>query len=203
MPIAVTAAATASLLAMGVACGGCATTSAVAAPAVAQAPPPNAFAAAQAAFRARVEAYLAVRRTATDRTPEVSETGDPAKITSRQQQVGRAIAAARAGAKPGDLFADDIAPYLRHIVAADFAARTAADRAALAEDLPPGAQVTINAPYPTDLPLLSVPAKLLGQLPTLPEAVEYRLLRRQLILRDRDANLVIDILPAGPSRAPR
>ena len=35
---------------------------------------------------------------------------------------------------------------------------------------------------------------LAAKLPTLPEELEYRLVDRQLLLRDRDANLVIDVL---------
>jgi hypothetical protein len=41
---------------------------------------------------------------------------------------------------------------------------------------------------------VSVPAKLLAMLPMLPEALEYRFIDRHFLLRDRDANLVIDIL---------
>jgi hypothetical protein len=52
----------------------------------------------------------------------------------------------------------------------------------------------VNQSYPTKIPLVTVPAGLLKQLPTLPEALEYRLVDRRLLLRDRDANLVIDVL---------
>ena len=57
-----------------------------------------------------------------------------------------------------------------------------------------GVQVTINRPYPTTLPLLTVPSNLLVNLPMLPDDLEYRIVDRHLMLRDRDANLVIDML---------
>jgi hypothetical protein len=62
--------------------------------------------------------------------------------------------------------------------------------------------VKVNQPYPANLPLVSVPAKLLAQLPMLPEELEYRLVDRRLLLRDRDANLVVDVLVGTePKRA--
>jgi len=48
--------------------------------------------------------------------------------------------------------------------------------------------------YPTTLPLVSVPAKLLARLPMLPEALEYRLIDHYFLLRDRDANVIVDVL---------
>ena len=60
----------------------------------------------------------------------------------------------------------------------------------------------INQPYPPDVALATVPPKLLAQLPMLPEELEYRLVDRRLLLRDRDANLIVDVLVgAEPTRA--
>ena len=41
--------------------------------------------------------------------------------------------------------------------------RSPADRKALFEEIPPGLQLKINQPYPTTLPLVSAPAKLLAR----------------------------------------
>lgn len=65
---------------------------------------------------------------------------------------------------------------------------------ALFNELPKGVRIGINQPYPTTLPLVSVPAKMLAMLPLLPDTLEYRLIDRHVLLRDRDANLVIDML---------
>jgi hypothetical protein len=48
--------------------------------------------------------------------------------------------------------------------------------------------------YPTTLPLVTVPAKLLRALPELPDGLEYRILGRHLILRDVKANLIVDFV---------
>ena len=59
-------------------------------------------------------------------------------------------------------------------------------------------KLVVNKPYPTTIPLVTAPAKLLAALPKLPEVVEYRLVDRRLLLRDRDANLIVDVLVGVP-----
>jgi len=148
---------------------------------------------ASAAFKKRLDDYLKLRSSITAKIPDVSETHDPNKISRREKALGEAIAAARASAKPGDLFGD-ITPYITQIMAKDWATRSAVDRKAIYKELPAGVKISINQPYPTTLPLLTVPSNLLVNLPMLPDDLEYRIVDHLLLLRDRDANLVIDIL---------
>jgi len=156
--------------------------------------PVNALAQEMVDFHKRIDGYMKVRDEATKDLPDVKETGDPAKISTREKALGLAIAKARAGAKPGDVFGVEMSMYLKKTLADDWKSRSPADRKALFEELPPGIKLAINQSYPTTLPLVSVPAKLLAKLPTLPEALEYRLIDRYFLLRDRDANLIIDVL---------
>jgi len=153
----------------------------------------NPTAEAIAAFQKRVQTYLVLRKDITKKLPEVKETGDPAKISAREKALGQAIAAWRTGAQPGDIFGD-LSSFLREVVAEDWKSRSAADQKAALSELPKSLKLAVNEPYPTTLPLATVPANLLARLPKLPEELEYRLVDRQLILRDRDANLVIDVL---------
>jgi hypothetical protein len=141
-----------------------------------------------------VDAYLELRKAITSKVPEVKETGDPAKISEREKALGQAIAKARASAKDGDVFGPEMSAYLRRILTADWKSRSAADRKALFEEVPSDLQLKVNQPYPTTIPLITVPAKLLAQLPMLPEELEYRLVDRRLLLRDRDANLIADVI---------
>ena len=161
----------------------------------AQQPPVNPLAQSMVDFHKRIDAYVKLRDEITRKIPEMKETGDPAKISAREQALGQAIAVARASAKPGDLFGPDMSAYLKKTLAEDWKSRSAADRKALFEEIPPGLQLKVNQPYPTTIPLVSVPAKLLAMLPTLPELLEYRLVDRDFLLRDRDANLILDVLP--------
>ena len=169
---------------------------------LAQQTPVNPLAQAMANFKKRVDAYLQLRNAVTQKHPEVKDTGDPGKISQREKNLGKGIALARAHAKAGDVFGPDMSPHLLKILEADWNARSAADRKGIFAELPPGLVLKVNQPYPTNLPLLSVPAKLLAQLPTLAEELEYRLVDRRLLLRDRDANLIVDVLVGTePKRA--
>ena len=46
-------------------------------------------------------------------------------------------------------------------------------------------------------PFSSVPPSLLLKLPPLPEEVRYRFVGRSLILRDTEANVILDYIPDG------
>ncbi len=48
--------------------------------------------------------------------------------------------------------------------------------------------------YPPTLPLATFPANLLKALPELPKELEYRMVGRDLILRDVTGNVIVDIL---------
>lgn len=156
--------------------------------------PVNPLAQEMVEFKKRVDAYLELRRAIAGQLPEVKETGDPAKISEREKALGKAIATARAKAKAGDVFGPGMSRHLQRILAEDWNARSAADRQALFEEIPPGLQLKVNEPYPTSIPLVTAPPKLLAQLPMIPEELEYRLVERRLLLRDRDANLIVDVL---------
>lgn len=163
--------------------------------------PVNPVAQAMADFKKRVDAYLALRSRVAKDYPEVKETGDPSKISAREKALGKGIAMARANAKAGEIFGG-VSQHLLDVVEADWNSRSAADRKALLAELPPGLVLKVNQAYPTHIPLATVPPKLLAQLPTLPEELEYRLVDRRLLLRDRDANLIVDVLAgAEPKRA--
>jgi hypothetical protein len=156
--------------------------------------PVNPLAQAMADFKKRVDAYLDLRRAVASKLPEVKETGDAAKISGREKALGKAIAKARATAKAGDVFGPEMSRHLQRILAEDWNSRSEADRKAIFKEIPPGLVLKVNQAYPTTIPLVSVPAKLLAQLPTIPEELEYRLVDRRLLLRDRDANVIVDVL---------
>ena len=155
----------------------------------------NAYGAAVKAFRDRTDAYLAVHKKAAEGIPPLKETSDPAKLTAREQALGEAIRQARAGAKPGDIFGTELAAHIRNVIRKDWTKRSAADKAGLISEVPPGSLADVNATYPPKLPLGTFPASLLAALPPLPEDLEYRFVGRHLILRDVKANIIVDVLP--------
>ncbi len=55
----------------------------------------------------------------------------------------------------------------------------------------------MNAVYPERAALATVPALILTNLPRLPDGLEYRFMGRELILRDREANVIVDFVPGA------
>src|SRR5688572_6477846 len=155
--------------------------------------PVNARAQAMVDFKKRVDGYLDLRRAITQKIPEVKETGNPAKIHEREVALGKAIEMARPNAKAGATFAP-VSTYLPKIVEDDWNSRSPAHRKRMLSELPQGLLLRINQPYPPNRPLATAPSQLLAQLPMLPQELEYRLLSRRLLLRDRDENLIVDVV---------
>ena len=55
--------------------------------------------------------------------------------------------------------------------------------------------LAVNAVYPDAAPFSTVPPSLLLKLPPLPEEARYRFVGRALILRDTEANVILDFIP--------
>src|SRR5205814_1532560 len=126
-------------------------------------------------------------------------TKSPKQIADRETALGQAMRAARPNAKPGDLLAPDVAATVRTIVYNEFAHRS---QAALrnredAVDEVPAFTPEVNQIYPSTYPLATFPPGVLRQLPPLPKPLEYRFVQRTLIIRDSEANLIVDVLPAA------
>lgn len=171
-------------------------------PAVRETPAVNEYGAAVKEFRDRAQAYLEQQKEIAKGLPPLKNTNDAAELTGREDELGRRIALARATAKPGEFIGSNLEPYVREAVKKDWANRPSDARLAVGEDLPRTDLAKINAVYPKDQPLSTVPASLLAALPPLPEGLEYRLVGRHLIVRDVTANLVIEVLPNVLPQAP-
>ena len=122
------------------------------------------------------------------------DTKDPAKIADREKALGDALIKQRPDAKPGDFLITQYQPILRTIIKEDFAKRPLADRKALIRELPKGMKIDVNTIYPTAIPLATFPSNLLQKLPALPPELEYRIVGRDLILRDVTGNVVVDVM---------
>ena len=151
-------------------------------------------AATVAEFEAKVQQYVAFRQQHVGAPPK--PTNNPADIVSKQQEMGNKIRVVRAGAKQGEIFTPQIATYFRRQIAASFAgAHGKQIRASLAHAEPVKMELQINQSYPPNQPLQSTPPTLLLNLPNLPDGLEYRLLDRELVLRDTEGNVVVDYVP--------
>jgi hypothetical protein len=159
------------------------------------APAVNETGAATKAFLDRLQEYVKFHNNVEKMVPPVKETSDPAKLAEREKALGEALIKQRPDAKPGDFFIKEYQPILIKLIHDDFAKRSPADRKALLSELPKGTKIAVNTIYPTSLPLTTFPANLLEKLPKLPPELEYRIVGRDLILRDTTGNVVVDIMP--------
>ena len=149
-------------------------------------------------LQARAKTYLDLRRKVAGDAPKSNDS--PSAIAAAQRQLAEKIRVARAGVKQGDILSPQIASYLRKQIAATMAGPHGASiRASLRHAEPVSIHLQINQSYPGNVPLQSTPPTLLLNLPQLPKGLEYRLLDNELVLRDADANIVVDyILNALP-----
>jgi len=161
---------------------------------------------ATAEFLKRVQDYDSLHRKVVEKVGALDPTKSPKEIAMREKALGEAMIAARPNAKPGDLFAPEPARLFKTIIRNEFKLRSGQairDRQDAQEELPSFTPM-VNQIYPTTFPLATFPAGLLRQLPALPKSLEYRFVRTTLILRDSEANMIVDVLPdaAPPENNP-
>jgi hypothetical protein len=147
-------------------------------------------------FKDRVDKYMELHNRLEKDAPRLKETKDAAQIKASQDVLATKIRAARATARQGDIFTPEIAQVFRRLMYPEVKGPEGSEtKKAIKEDEPATIRLKVNAKYPEDQPLPTVPANLLTNLPKLPEDLEYRVVRNALILRDIHANLIVDFIP--------
>jgi len=149
------------------------------------------------AFMDRVNAYIDMKKKLEKDLPD-TKTGDRAtgKAEKVQETLATQIMAARKDAKPGEVFGDATA-YFKRVIEHDTRTRGIRDAYAAMQEVPAKSPPTVNTLYPEKAALATVPPLILVNLPRLPDGLEYRFMGRDLILRDRDANVVVDFVPGA------
>jgi hypothetical protein len=156
-------------------------------------PPVNPTAERLKAFTERVEKYVQLQKKLEGQLPGVGTTNDPAKIEEHRKALAESLRAARRDARRGDIFGDT-AELFRLIIKQDAADRSVRDAFAAMKEVPKSVPPKVNAEYPEKAPLATVPPLILNRLTRLPEGLEYRFMRRDLILRDSKSNLIVDFV---------
>jgi len=149
-------------------------------------------------YQKRIDEYVDLRNDLKKQAPPAKETNDPAHIRAAQDGLAKRLREARRNARAGDIFTLPVRQVFRRLMYPELKGVEGAEaKQMLKEDAPAPASVPlkVNAKYPEDEPLPTVPPNLLAALPKLPEGLEYRIVRRDLILRDVDANLIVDFIP--------
>ena len=143
-------------------------------------------------FKQRLDQYVALRNKVDDGAPALKKTDDPSKIRVAQQTLAERVRSARSTATQGDIFAPDIAAYLRRLMRPE--AKDPETKASIKDDNPGAIPFKVNGEYPDKEPLSTVPPNVLQALPKLPDDIEYRFVGKHMILRDGRANLIIDYM---------
>ncbi len=109
------------------------------------------------------------------------------------------VRAARATAQSrGDIFTPATQAMFRRLLEPPLTkGPDAADNKAIIKDDAPAPEEVpfkVNAEYPKDVPLSTVPPDVLLTLPPLPEDMQYRFAGKHLLLFDAKANLIIDFM---------
>ena len=158
-------------------------------------------AAAIGQFDAAVAKYLALRKRLLAETPgPVAESSAP-KLNQASDALAAAIQRARPKARPGDLFVAPVTTVIKRRVIEVVKKDNLGPVLAAIDDEEPGpAKPSIHMRFPAASPMATMPPSLLAALPPLPKELEYRIIGDFLILRDVEAALVLDVIPAAVPR---
>lgn len=148
-------------------------------------------------FSRRVADYVKLRNTARAEVHGLKQTSSPQAMLDYEHRLAHRIREQREGVAQGNIFTPEIAAEFRRLIGV---AMQTQEAARIRATLQHGSPVRLNAlrvdrPYPSDVPLQTTPPSLLLDLPPLPQEVEYRVVGHQLILRDVDANIIVDWAP--------
>ena len=151
--------------------------------------------AARTSFEARVRAYAALRDRLEAGLPPPVPTAEVTAARATQRALAARIRAARASARPGDLFTAAIATEIRKSLRWEIDAQTW--KVIMDADNPGELPSQVNDEYREGQPLSTMPPNILAALPSLPPDVEYRFVGRHLILLDTRAKLIVDRIPSA------
>ena len=163
------------------------------------APPPVVSAADKAAvetFEKQVKAYVELRNKVKENAPKLGKDSTPEQIHAYRTALEQSLRSARANAKRGELFRPETADYIRRTLKTEFQGK---DRQELREKIfeteLQGVVLRVNYPYAQTAEYSEMPATLLAKLPQVPKEVRYRFVGRNMLLVDRESDVIIDFMP--------
>jgi hypothetical protein len=147
-------------------------------------------------FEKRVKQYVRLRERVKGRVPRLSKNSTPEQIAAFEKASVEAVKAARADAKPGDVFTPDVAKVIRATLKSEFKPTEKREirKVVLDKETSIPVPLKVNYPYPDPKEFVEMPTILLLKLPQLPKQVKYRYVGRTLMLLDTDNNLIIDYM---------
>jgi hypothetical protein len=145
-------------------------------------------------FHQAIADYLKLRARLAKEVVTLSPNATAAQISAASDALARAVQRARPKPPPGAFF-DAAAAGLIRANLRELLARNPVLLEGIDDEVHPARAPGVYARFPEALPLATMPPSLLAVLPTLPPELEYRLVGEDLVLRDTDAALILDVLP--------
>ncbi len=161
-------------------------------------------------FTERVKTYMELHDRTEKSIGPLKDKSDAVQLKAHKQAIAEAIRAARADARQGAVFVPEVRPLFRQVIASEVRGKSGVPVKQTIKDEDPAksgeaakVKMAVNATYPDDVAITTMPPTLLLRLPTLPDELKYLFIGRTLVLRDETAGLIVDYLPnAMPPAAP-
>ena len=148
------------------------------------------------AFDKQVKDYIALRNKVRESAPKLSKDSTPEQIHAYKTALELSLRNARPNAKRGEFFLPATADFIRRTLKLEFQGK---DRQELREKVfeteTKGVVLRVNYPYAQSAEMSEMPATLLSKLPPLPKELRYRVVGRNMLLVDRESEVIIDFMP--------
>ena len=152
-------------------------------------------------FDDAIAKYMALRRGLRSEVAGPVKNSTSSQVTNASDALAGAIERARRDAAVGSIFNEQVAAMIKHRIAdAVRTEKLAPVLADIDDEGKAGPMPKIHLRLPVSAQMATMPPSLLKVLPALPKELEYRILGRYLILRDVDASLILDYIPAAVPR---
>jgi len=147
-------------------------------------------------FEKQVKGYIELRNKVRENAPKLSKDSTPEQIHAYRTTLENSIRSARSNAKRGEFFQPATADFIRRTLKLEFQGK---DRQELREKIfeteTQGVVLRVNYPYAQTAEFSEMPATLLTKLPQLPKELRYRFVGRNMLLVDRESDVIIDFMP--------
>jgi hypothetical protein len=165
-------------------------------PPPAKQPAVNSNAATLKDFVKRVDDYVALHKKLESQLPDLAKQTTPEAIDKHERALAALIQAQRKNARPGDIFTPAMQRLVRNQLRPVFTGKDGLQIKSeiLDNEYKGSVKLTVNGRYPDEIPISTVPPQVLAELPKLPEELEYRFIRTNLILFDPHSHLIVDFV---------
>lgn len=152
-------------------------------------------------FDEAIAKYMAMRRSLRNEVAGPVKDSTSSQVSNASNSLAGAIERARQGAQVGSIFNKPVSAIIkRRIADAVRTEKLVSVLAGIDDEGSVAPMPKVHLRLPVSAQMATMPPSLLAILPPLPKELEYRILGRYLILRDVDASMVLDYIPAAVPR---